>query len=250
MPIHFFRRIWWWTSEVEIQTGRGSDRQRKKGTCEHLWCHWRHIAIMKGRAGESKCSQSAGITLYATCHSKPDRSGRIQDHFAPSNSWRLAPVASACVFKIRDYVLECSFPLFAMYLSLTPFLSCSLSLSLSLSLSFSLSLAITHSISFFYSLSLFLSVSLSCYLSFLLSLFPSLSPFSLSLSLSLLSLSLSLSLSLQLSTCTIFTVEDQCPPYHSEAYAEMIWSTSAEIAGKHFLVLFWACLNRMLFFFT
>ena len=35
----FFRRIRWWRSEVEIRTGRRSNRRRKTGTCEHLWRH-------------------------------------------------------------------------------------------------------------------------------------------------------------------------------------------------------------------
>ena len=48
--IDFFRRIRWWRSEVEVRTGRRSNRRRKKlaraSICDVMAPHWCHLAIM------------------------------------------------------------------------------------------------------------------------------------------------------------------------------------------------------------
>ena len=90
--IDFFHRIRWWRSEVEIRMGRRLNGQRKIGMCYHLWRQWCHLAIMYSHTSDSKCSWTARIRSSATCRSKPITPGRIQDHSAALNSWRLAPV--------------------------------------------------------------------------------------------------------------------------------------------------------------
>ena len=59
---------------------------------ELLWHQWCHLAITQGLVSDSKCSWSAAIIPKVTCRSKPNASGRIQDHSAASNYWRPAPV--------------------------------------------------------------------------------------------------------------------------------------------------------------
>ena len=88
----FFRRIRWWRSKVKIRTGGQSNRQRKKWHVRVFVTSWCHLAFMQGHVRDSKCSWSAGISLYVTLRSKPITSGWIQDHFAASDYWRLAPV--------------------------------------------------------------------------------------------------------------------------------------------------------------
>ena len=56
----FFRgiRIRWWWSDVNIRTGRRSNRQGKIGMSKRLWRRWCDHAIMQGHASDSKCSLS------------------------------------------------------------------------------------------------------------------------------------------------------------------------------------------------
>ena len=64
----------------------------KNGMYEPLWRRGATSQSCKVHASGSKCSWTAGISSYATCHRKCISSGRLQDHSVASNYWFLAPV--------------------------------------------------------------------------------------------------------------------------------------------------------------
>ena len=65
----FFRRIWWWRSEVEIRTGRRSNRRWKTGTCEYLW---RHGATVVPPRNHARVTRLAPVTHAGRAASPPE----------------------------------------------------------------------------------------------------------------------------------------------------------------------------------
>ena len=114
----FFRRIRWWRSEVEIRTGRRSNKQRKQWHVRTFVTSWCHLAFMQGHASDSKCSWSAGISWYATL--APQETYYVRLKSRPFRSFELLTPGTSDAILAASLSSEICWPFFSRLFGRVP----------------------------------------------------------------------------------------------------------------------------------